>query len=375
MNTVNDYFKKHTDKISFIELKDNRMLNIEGYKINDDIPLPVLTEELVQEIKEGNLEEEIKIANIIDGIIFTIGIDENFKYLKEYKNILTSYNEMIEEYIFYKGIRNIENEDYDMGAICFRALKMINPKSTNAIFNYALALESIAKLFFAEEDDETGLEFIDRATSELESILDIDNSYPLAYYKLGYHYKFYGQYLKAKLIWNKYLILDRDELRLQEIRVELDNIKDDVDFEAGLTYLTKPDFDKALEQFLKLFSKHGKWWELNYYLGLSYKGLTEYEKAIEHFKMALEENDEVVEIYNELGISYISIGELQDAIKILSEGIEKIKDDYKLLFNRGIAYLELNDLRKGYEDIKKAVELNPKDKNMILQKQRLEELL
>lgn len=375
MNTIDDYFKKHTDKISFIELKDNKILNIEGYKINDDTPLPILTEDLVKEITEGNLEEEISMSNIIDGIIFIIGIDENFKHVEEYKNILSSYSGEIEEYIFYKGIRKIENQEQDLGAIYFRALKIVNPKNINGIFNYALALESIGKSYFAAEEDDFGLKFIDRSTLELEHILELDDEYPLAYYKLGYHYKFYGQYLKSKLIWNKYLRLDRDELRLQEVRLELENIENDVNLEAGLTYLSKANFENALDEFLKLLPKHEKWWELNYYLGLCYKGLGQYEKAIEYFQLALEENNEASEIYNELGITYISLNKIQDGIDILTEAIEKIEDDYKLLFNRGIAYLHLNDIKKGYEDIRRAVELNPEDENMLLQKQRLEELL
>ncbi len=375
MDNINNYFKKYTDKVSFIELKDNRKLNVEGYDINDDTPLPILTEDLVKEIKEGNLEEEISMSNIIDGIIFLLGIDEEFKYSIEYKNILNSYSEEIEEYIFYEGIKSMEEEKSDIGAIYFRALKLLNPSNVNNLFNFALALESIAKSFFAKEENDTGLKFIDRATLELESILEIDDKYPLAYYKLGYHYKFYGQYLKAKLIWKKYLRLDKDELRLQEIRSELENIEDDVNLEAGLTYLSKPNFEKALEEFLKLLPKHEKWWELNYYLGLSYKGLGEYEKALEFFRLALEENDQVAEIYNEIGITYISINKIQDAIEVLSQGIEKTENDYKLLFNRGIAYLHLDNIKRGYEDIKKAVELNPEDENMLLQKQRLEELL
>lgn len=375
MNIVDDYFKKYTDKISFIELKDNRMLNIDGYKIQDDIPLPIITDDLVNEIKQGNLQDEINMTNIIDGIIFIVGVDDEFKYLKEYKEILLSYGRNIEEYIFYKGIRYIENEKHDLGSICFRALKIVSPKNINGKFNYALALETIAKSFFAVEEDETGLEFISDATLELESILDIDKSYALAYYKLGYHYKFNHQYLKTKLIWNKYLLLDRDDLRLQEIRIELENIENDVNFEAGITYLSKGDYEKALEQFFKLLPKLEKWWELNYYLGLSYKGLGEYKKAIEHFYMALEENKQVAEIYNELGISYISMGEFEDSIKAFTQGIEEIDDDYKLFFNRGLAYLQINDLKMAYNDIKRAVDINPKDENMVIQKQRLEEIL
>lgn len=375
MDTVNNYFKKYTDKISFMELKDNKAVNIEGYEINDDIPLPILTEDLVQEIKEGRLEEEVKMSNIIDGIIYMIGIDNHFKYIEEYKNTLTSYSKDIEEYIFYKGIRLIEKEYHDRGAICFRTLKEINSNNTNGIFNYALALETIGKSYFANEDEEMGIEFITQSTKELEYIIDIDKSYALAYYKLGYHYKFYQQYLKAKLIWNKYILLDEDELRLQEIRIELENMESDVVLEAGLTYLTKADFHNALDQFLKLLPKFEKWWELNYFIGSSYKGLGEYKKAIEFFEIALEENVESSEVYNELGISHLLIGEIDKGINVFSEGIKNIQDDYKLLFNRGLGYIQLNKIEEAYEDISKALELNPEDKNILLQKQRLEEIL
>lgn len=375
MNSVNEYFKKHTDKLSFIELRDNKTLNVEGYKIKEDTPLPILTEALVEEIKEGKLEEEIKMTNIIDGIVFLMGIDTEFKYIKEYQEILNYYNEDIEEYIFYKGIRNIEKEDYDKAAICFRALKIINPKNINGIFNYALTLESIAKTFFAAEEDETGLDFLNLSTGELESILDIDKTYPLAYYKLGFHYKFYGQFLKAKLIWQKYILLDKDDLRLQEIRIEIENIENDVILEGGITYLAKGDFEKALNEFLKLLPKLEKWWELNYYIGLSYKALSDYEQAIKYFKISLEENKQVAEVYNELGISYLLLGEIQEAIEIFNKGIAEIDDDYKLLFNRGMSYLQIDDVKNAYEDIRRAVEINPEDENMKLQKERLEEIL
>ena len=168
---LNEHFKKYGDKLSFIQLKDNRELNIEGYKIDDTTPLPVIVEDLVREIKDGNLEEEIRMTNIIDGIIFTLGMDDEFKYLEEYKEILDSYQEGIEEYIFFKGIRHFEKQDYDRAAIAFRALKIVDPANTNGIFNYALSLEAIAKKFFKAEEDVKGLEFINVSTDELESIV------------------------------------------------------------------------------------------------------------------------------------------------------------------------------------------------------------
>ncbi|WP_313756800.1 tetratricopeptide repeat protein [Tissierella sp.] len=375
MEFINEYFKKKTNKITFIELKKGAITNIKGYPIDKDIPLPILTDVLVSEIIEGNMEEEIKLSNVIDGIIYLMGIDSLFMHMEDYKNILMSYNKKAEDYIFYQGIRSMEENDYDSGAVYFRALKYINPKNVNGIFNYAIALEEIAKGYFEKEENEKGIKFLDKSTNELETILDIDDKYPLAYYKLGYHYKFSEQYLKAKLIWTKHLILDKDELRLQEIRGEIELIENDVAMEAGLTYLSREYFDKALDIFLKLLSKFDKWWELKYLIGVCYKGLADFENAIDYFEEALELYKLDSNLYNELGICLFTIGDISNAVDVFTEGIENISDDYKLMFNRGLCYLQLGKLKDAYSDIQNAVILNPNDINMNTQKEALEKLI
>jgi tetratricopeptide (TPR) repeat protein len=375
MDIINDYFKKMTDKVSFVELKEDATVNIVGYPGDKSIPLPILTDVLINEIKEGNLEEEIKLSRIIDGIIYLIGTDKDFIHLQDYKNILMGFTDKIEEYVFYQGIKLLDKNDFDNGAIYFRALKLISPENINGIFNYSLALEEIGRQFFEREQEEKGIEFLTKSTRELETILDLDPSYPLVYYKLGYHYRFFEQYLKAKLMWTKYLTLDKDELRLQEIREEIDLIEDNVAIESGLTYLSHGQFDKALGIFSKLLPRYNKWWELKYFIGACYKGLADYEIAIDYFYEALELNKTESDLYNELGICFYSIGDIEKAIDIFTEGIDNIVDDYKLLFNRGLGYIQLGQLNNAYIDISKAVSLNPQDENMLIQKEKLEKLL
>ena len=78
MDFVKEYFKKKTDKLSFIELKENASLEIKGYPSDKHIPLPIVTDNLINEIEKGNLEEEINLSYIIDGIIYLIGVDSSF---------------------------------------------------------------------------------------------------------------------------------------------------------------------------------------------------------------------------------------------------------------------------------------------------------
>lgn len=375
MNTITEYFKKKTDKLSFIEMKENSSFIIKGYPTNKNIPLPIMTDVLIKEIEEGNIEEEIKLAHIIEGIIFLIGIDSSFPDIEDYIKILVESNEKIEDYVFYEGIKYIEKKDYDNACIYFRSLKAINNENVNGLFNLSLALEELAKHHFSLGKEEEGLDFLRSSTNELESILDIDDKYPLAYYKLGFHYKFFGQFLKSKLIWTKHLTLDKDELRLQEVRTEIDIIEEDVTLESGLSYLSHEQYGNALNMFLKLLPKFSDWWELNYLIGVSYKGLGNNESAIEYFKIAIECNKTEADVYNELGICLFNIGDIPGAIDIFTDGINVIPDDYKLLFNRGLGYLQLNKLEESYEDIEKAVILNPLDENMINQKEILEKII
>lgn len=375
MNIIEEYFKNKTENITFIELKEDARLGIKGYPINNRIPLPIITETLVHEIKEGTLREEMKLSHIIEGIIYLMGVDEEFEYIEDYKEILKSYNHKIDDYIFYKGIRFVESKDYDNGAIYFRALKLIAPNHVNGLFNYGLVLEEMAKKYFANEDEKLGLEFLTRSTLELETILDVDINYPLAYYKLGYHYKYFNQFLKAKLIWEKYLTLDNEDLRAQEIRDELQAIEDDVVLESGLTYLSYNKFKEALDMFLKLEPRHDDWWELKYLIGSCYKGLLNDDLAIEMFYKSLELNKDEADVYNELGITFFTIGDIPKAIQVFTEGIENIEGNYKLLFNRGLGYLQLGDLKNAYIDVENAWKLNPSDKNVEEQKKLLEEAL
>lgn len=361
MKNVNDYFLKMTDKISFVELKENTTLNLKSYTIDENIPLPIVTDTLVREIKEGNLQEELKIAHVIEGIIYILGIDLDFKYKEQYIKILYSFNEKIEDFILYRGLKLYEEEYFDDSAILFRALININCRNINGIFNYALSLERIANKYFDMGDEKRGNLFLNESTNQLESILDIDTDYSLAYYKLGYHYRYYGQYQKARLMWEKFIAKDNSNIRVQEIRDELDAINDDADFEEGLNYIARGVYEKALDKFMPLASKHKNSWNIFYYIGIAYKGLGELEKAVEYLCEAVNLGGDESDLYNELGICLFGIGNIEEAIDIFTKGVEEYKADYKLRFNRGMAYLKIGDMEKAKADIGFAYEIKPDD--------------
>lgn len=362
MKIVDDYFLKKTDKVSFVQLKKGTSIDVGNYTIKDYIPLPIKTTTLIEEIKEGNIEEELRVSHLVDGAIYILGIDKDFKYKEEYRKILYNYNPRIEEYILFKAFKLIKEDNLEDGTIFFRALTGLNPKNIDGLFNYALSLENIARDFINSNQKEKGEVFLIESTNQLESILDIDSEYALAYYKLGYHYKYYEQFQKAKLIWEKYMKLDQEHERLQEIREELELIDDDAKFEEGVNYLTCSQYEKALDRLMPLSYKYKEWWNIFYLIGLAYKGLGEYEEAVDFFYEALDLDGNDVNLYNELGICLFGLGDIMEAINIFNQGIERDDTDYRIIFNRGLAYLKLGILDKAREDIESAYRLNPNDK-------------
>lgn len=373
INYIDEYFKEKAQKVNFIELKDYKQL---GLEMGEDIriPLPLVADVLADGISKGNLEEKVDAEKILDGMIFLIGTDSEFEFKEDYIKILREYSEEIDDYIFFKGIKYLDQDLMERSEVYFRAIREMNPEHILGRFNYALALERIAQDMINDGEEIKGMQFLAESTYELESILDIDEKYPLAYYKLGYHYNFSNQYLKAKLMWEKYINLDNDDLRIQEVREQIDIIQDNVDLESGLTYLSYNRHEEALESFLKILPRHSEWWELRYLLGMTHAGLNNSQAAIDEYRIALELNSEVEDVYNELGIELFKQGDIAEAIVIFTKGIDILGDKYKLYFNRGLGYLQLDNYIKAKEDINKAHELNPVDENVLETKNQLENI-
>lgn len=372
MSSVEEYFKKKADKLSFIELKEGAYIDINDYLVDDSIPLPILTNTLVKEIKNGIAYNEIKVSYLIQGIIYVLGVDPDFDYADEYKKILLNYDKNIEDYLFYMGLRNIEKNMFENGVIYFRALLTINKENKDALLNYGICLEEKAKrLYNVGNFDEANL-FINEATNVIESILDIDEKYSLAYYKLGYYYKFCGQFLKAAITWEKFLQLDNNEERKSEIREALLGIDDDVKFEKGCNCLANQEYGKALSNFLSLKEKYSAWWNLDYMIGLTYMGMGDFNNSIVAFNESIDINPNQPDVYNDLAISLFNIGKFQESIDCFTKGIELDSNNYRLLFNRGLVFMELGLYENSYVDISKATELCPDDVTLKKYKKELE---
>ena len=359
MEILEEYFKEKTKNISFIEIKPDTYIDVNGYRVSENIPLPIIVDDLIDEVKDNDGGEEIKFESFINGIVYTIGVDPKFKYFEQYKEILYSFDKKIEDYIIYKSLNNISQDKLEIGLIWLRALYFINNKNLFGKYNYALAIAERAKEAFELKDIEQGKDLLDSSTKVLEEILDDDPDFHLALYKLGYHYKSKSEFRKSKITWEKFLRLGKEDELIEEVRNCLEAMEDDVIYEEGYNLILEGYSEDGLDKLLSIVDKYDKWWNLYFMIGLGYRQIGQYEKAKEYFEKVLELKEDQVDTLNELGLSLVYLGDTPNALKNFSKAIELRPTDYEIMCNRGMTYLQINDITNARKDILNAYEINP----------------
>lgn len=361
MAIMDEYFKQKTNNISFIETKPGTYIDVNGYKITEEVPLPIVVDDLLKEVQASDDAEEIKFISFINGIVYTIGVDPKFKYFKEYSDILYSYDEKIEGYILYNALKSINEDELELGMIWLRALSFINNKNLFGRYNYSLAIAERAKQAFELKDRKLGKEFLESSTSILEEIIDEDPNFHLALYKLGYHYKSKNEFRKSKITWEKFLRLGKEQELLDEIRECLESIEDDVIYEEGYNLILEGYSDDGLEKLLSIVDKYDKWWNLFFMIGLGYRQVGEFEKAKGYFEKVIELEEDQADALNELGLCMVYLGDEEAGITNFSKAINARPDDCEIICNRGMTYIQMGDVKNAEKDITKAYEINPND--------------
>lgn len=371
MSKLDSYFKKKTKELSFIELKEGSSIDVKGYTIYSKTPLPILTESLIEEVKTGNPEEEVRFSNMINGMIYTIGIDPEFKHIGEYKMALYSYDSNIEDYIKYLGVESLKNSKVDDAMIFFRAIIELNEENRDARYSYAVAMEERAKRAYELDDKRLGNEFLKEALRQMEQIESSDMS--ITYYKLGYYYKHFSEFRKSKILWEKFLRFGKEKELLEEIRERLQSIEDDVIYEEGYTKILDGRAVEGIETLLPLVPKYDSWWNLSFMLGLGYRQIGEVDEAIAYFKEVLEMNPGQIDSLNELGLCYAAKLDFEKSIELFSEAIKIEPKNHEIICNRGMANFQIGQIEKAVADIERAYKINPSDDVVLACKSVLEE--
>lgn len=354
-----EYYINKRNNISFITLKEGASINFKDktYILKKELPVPIRVEKLLEDINKQDEIDGITLNNIIDGIIYIFGSDLSFEYIEDYKEIFEELDFKFEPYIIY----SINNNDNTEDNVVYGKALTNNEENEKTCFIYASVLENMGMDHHAKGNDQESQYFLEEANFYFEKCLDYNDTFSLAYYKLGYYYKRKQQYIKAELTWQKHQELDDDNLRVEEIRNELIQLKPYVDFENGYNLVLKEKPEEALDLLLPLVKDLGGWWNLLFFIGLAYRSMGEYSIAETYFENVLKINSQQKEALNELGLCKICRGKYVEAAELFSKLLSIDPGNCEVFCNRAVAYLYNEQPDRAKEDIQTALKINPND--------------
>ena len=363
---IGELLTDHLKEMVFDELSDNYLEKAGVADILKGVPVPIRKTEM----------SGITVLKIALNMAFVIGVDPSFKYKENYvQYILRNFDKNFSNGLISKGLDEAQSEHFEEACIYFRGAMQVDPENAGAYYCYGRGLkDNYERLSAADEMADIGM--MDRSAREdiigrykaesleaFEVAVTKDPELRDAYYYLGYAYLNMGLYVKAKLVWEKYMelsaaapktgdaALDKAAKEAREdITLRLKQLQEPVKIEEGYNLILTGKFNEGIRA-LKPYTegRYANWWPLWFYIGTAYRELAKASKA-EYEASGGEDvaNDEVTrDAYEEAGRYFTQVLRLdpsnKDAMKELVEIYEFLGDTQMVeKYSKKIAIVEEN---------------------------------
>lgn len=361
MNTIlEDILKKELKAISFLELNKDIFLN-DQIQLNDKIPMPIRSMDLISGIKDNEYINNIPFERFIEGMVYVIGCDWEFKYNDFYIDVLKKTNNNIDTYIMSRALDFVKKENFINAIVFFNCLDRLSDNHVIARYNIANTLREMAVQALNRKNNEDYRLYRRISYLKFTELSKQFPHFPYSHYHLGFYYMDDKEYQKALDEWKNASELTSDESLKGEIIKMIQEAKDKRDFEEGRNEIIDENVNEGLKKIIPLVERHDGWSEAEYYTALGYRKLGNYAKAKLILKGLLDKGEDFPEIYNELGLCLFYLGDVKESIDKLENAVKLKQDEPGFLCNLGMAYYGDGDIGKAKKYINKAYDLSPDD--------------
>ncbi|MFU0823624.1 tetratricopeptide repeat protein [Clostridium sp.] len=341
------HFKDKLSNLLFLEMKKERVEAIFNAKFeeNEEIYIPIATEDIINKVKEGKNVESIPIGFFIEGMIYVLGADEDFRFNNIYKKLINSVPKS-SEFIKGKIAEKVKSKKYEEAYIMLKGFLQIN--KSKEVFDKLIILSDNLRAsndMYIEEE----LEIIHKA----KSIED----YALPYLYEAMLERDKGDYYGALFSINNYISKGGEETaEIIEFKESL-KIINEYDRAKKIVY---EEPKEALQILLPMLDQLGDSSEIYYYIAIAYRILENFEKAIYYLQSSIEIDSSYPEVFNEMGINYASLGDFETAVKYLRKVFEATKS-IEVCTNLIMCYINMGDYKQARLHLEIAKKINKED--------------
>ncbi len=353
---IESYLKPYTEELSFIETKEPIKTLRGEVEIREGLPLPIWNDDLLQGIKSGSWEHEIKGTAIIDGIIAILGIDSEFKYNHEYLGILEAAFDEPAQIIKTRSLQYYKEERWIKLLLALRTLEIYEDYDEQAVLN----LTSVyGQLFEAEQDDEAAMMLQREAIELLERYANEHGDTPKINSMLGEYYIDSQQYLKAKLTFLRGIRMTQEDDEVGDVlREQLERVEPDALFEMIWTRLQQGRAKEVAEEMEELLKRAGHKEKVKYLWARFLIQEQAYKEAAEVLTNLVEENEDTA--YLSLLVETLYIMEDYKNALIYSEKLQRKPDvTLEMKINHGLIQYTAGERDEGIQTLKNVYRENP----------------
>lgn len=341
MINIDKYFLDQNEKLSYLEIKEQKEIYVD-YGLND-IALPIVSDDLLEALQNEHFETGVSSEYIVDGMLYNIAIDPEFKYAEDYKHVLNNMISDPSKYAVKRGVDKLD-KDINKSLIFFRAAYILDENNNYAAYNYARLLWRL------ELEDDIKADFVSYSIKLLEKTIAADDNFSLGFYELGNIHRALGEYLKSFNFYKNALERVEVEAVKEEIRQLMSEVEPDALVEDAIYSINRMNYSRAIELLVEA-QKNSNRYDVLYYLAVSYMNQENFDLADEYFEKALKGGADFATLF----IDYIYVkytkGETQNALILANQALEKYPADLKIRYNRALIYSELGQKDKAVEDL------------------------
>ncbi|WP_333887493.1 tetratricopeptide repeat protein [Clostridium sp.] len=346
---IKSYFAEKLSKLLFLEVRKENVKKIFHVLLKEDIYIPINSKYIVDSVKLKDNLDKIPVTYFIEGMFYVLGADEDFKFNKYYKEIISkdkNNNNFIKSIIG----KNVKNKNYEEGYIILKGLSQI--EDTIGIYDKLIIM--------AEELRKKNNVFKEEELNILQKAKLKDN-YALPYLYEAIIKKEEGNYKRALFCINDYVAKGGEEtLDVTDMKQWL---KSCVDYDRGKELLESNPIE-ALKYLIPLIDILGNNASIYYYIAVAYRMIANHEKAIYYLNEALNIDSSIVEVVNEMGINYASLGNYERAIAYLRKAFQATKS-VEVCTNLILCYLNSGNLKDAKVHLEIAKKLDPEDQVVV----------
>lgn len=302
------------DELVFVHLEGQKEVEINNYRINPEIPLPMLKQEFDKLVKD----KEIPWPAFVRGIIYVFAKQPNYPHITEYKKLLYQFNPQIENLLLGEGSHLAETRQLDLARVIFQGLVNLNPELSEAWFNLGMCYQELSAQNF-KSNVEQGQFFLNSAIETFESLVSQGKASANVYYNLGFLYRQNGRFAQAKEAWETAIELGVDEKRKVELTgliVELDRLDiAETQFNSGVKAINNGKFREATILLQPLAKRYPNWWQVAFHLSVACFHMEENTKAKEILTKVAELHPDLPEVFYQLGLCYLKQDQTEQAVE------------------------------------------------------------